>query len=118
LKTIFGKHLDVTKLKRNVLEDRQKHLNEIISLSDELKNNHKPIIQRSCYVCDNENLIDFQLEVRGFHYLQCSNCTHVQTDKRYTDEAIKSFYTKSSYYSETTYADPKSYEYRKLCCKT
>ncbi|MDD4975402.1 MAG: class I SAM-dependent methyltransferase [Bacteriovorax sp.] len=111
---IFGKELDVTKLKSNVLSDLNKHIGKIHFMMDELKNIGKIVTQPKCFICNSTKSSHFS-NVYGFEYVECSDCSHVYTQTRYRDEDIIEFYTENATYSQVTYANKETCNYRRDC---
>lgn len=109
---VHGKPIDVAKFKSPVLSDIQGHLDKIKSIVTYLADNEESIEQEHCYIC-NGTQREPVTQIHGFQYVVCSDCGHVYTDKRYTDEAIRRFYETNSYWAEVTYANKETCHYRK-----
>jgi len=109
---VHGKPIDITKLKQPVLSNIRGHLEKIESIVSFLSESESAIEQNSCYICgcvEREEVT----EIHGFTYVKCSDCHHVYTTKRYTDEAIRRFYEENAYWAKVTYANKDTYEYRR-----
>jgi len=109
---VHGKPIDVTKLKKPVLSGLEDHLNKIVSITNYLAESESPIEQSSCYICGSPDATPLA-EIHGFTYVKCSQCSHVYTSHRYTEEAIKRFYQQDQYWSEITYANRETCFYRR-----
>jgi 2-polyprenyl-3-methyl-5-hydroxy-6-metoxy-1,4-benzoquinol methylase len=112
MEKLYGKPIDIAKFKRPVLEDIQGHLDKISSIVDYLASNETQISQKACYVCKSSN-VENLVEIHGFRYVTCLSCSHIFTDKRYSDDAIRRFYEKNVYWAEVTYANKETCFYRR-----
>ncbi len=112
VKHLFGKSLDVTKLKSNVLSNLTKHIEKIRFMMGELSSTSELITQKTCFICGSEHSRPFS-EVYGFKYVECTDCSHVYTQTRYRDADIIQFYTNNATYSEVTYANVETCYYRR-----
>lgn len=109
---VHGKPIDVTRFKQPVLRDLHKHVKEVKRMVGYLSRYEKPMRQQTCYICGSRRRKPFA-HVHGFKYVQCMRCTHVYTDRRYSEEALERFYKKSRYYSQITYANRETCFYRR-----
>ena len=112
IERIHGKYIDIAKLKKPVLSDIEQHLEKICSIVDYLSKNERLVEQNSCYICGGTARVPLT-EIHGFNYFTCSNCSHVYTSNRYSDDAIRRFYEKNSYWAEVTYANNETCHYRR-----
>lgn len=112
MQKIYGKNIDLTKLKPNVLRNLKKHLAAQLKMINYLSKHYQPIKQNRCYICNSKNTTLVN-KIHGFTYVKCANCGHNYTTKRFTDTAIKEFYKNNKYYSKTTYANKESCYYRR-----
>lgn len=109
---IYGKPIDIAQFKKPVLADIGGHLEKIRSIVDYLAAHEDSIEQPQCYVCKGSRREPLA-EIHGFAYVTCSDCGHVFTTRRYTDEAIRRFYESNKYWAEVTYANKATCHYRR-----
>ena len=109
---VHGKPIDVSRLKKPVLTGLEDHLKKIVSITNYLAESEDPMEQTTCYVCGSLDATPFA-EIHGFTYVKCSQCSHVYTSYRYTEEAIKRFYRQNLYWAEVTYANRETCFYRR-----
>lgn len=112
MKKIYGKDIDLAKLKPGVIVNLEKHLGEILRIVKYLRKNHRPVSQKKCYVCGSKKFSPYA-KIHGFLYVRCARDGHLFTTRRFTERAIQNFYKTNNYYSKTTYADKKSCFYRR-----
>lgn len=112
MEKVFGKEVDILKLKGNVLKDTKKQVDEILKIANHFHQNYTPVMQDNCYVCSGTESTDFA-EVHGFTYVTCKDCGHLRTCTRYSDDAIKEFYKINEYYSKTIHESKESVYYRR-----
>jgi len=112
MERLYGKPIDIAKFKRPVLDDIQGHLKKISSIVDYLAANETPIPQNTCYICGSSKAEDLVV-IHGFQYVTCLSCSHIYTNNRYSDEAIRRFYEKNVYWAEVTYANRETCFYRR-----
>lgn len=109
---IHGKPIDIAKFKSPVLSDVRGHLERICSIIEYLAKNESPIEQECCYICGG-TARESLAEIHGFTYVICSDCGHVYTSHRYSDDAIRRFYESNVYWAEVTYANKETCQYRR-----
>lgn len=107
-----GKSLDVTRLKQPVLADVHAHIAAVSAMTSYLAEHEEAIPQEACYVCQSERA-HASATVHGFTYLECDNCSHFYTSRRYPAEAISRFYQQNEYYARVTYANKETCFYRR-----
>ncbi|MFA4826210.1 MAG: class I SAM-dependent methyltransferase [Methanoregula sp.] len=109
---VYGKEIDIFQLKKPVLNNIREHLEKTKKITDFLSDNEIPVEQRECYICGNKES-RLVVNIHGFPYVECTNCSHVYTNKRYSEESIRRFYQKNAYWSEITYANKETCFYRR-----
>lgn len=65
---------------------------------------------KQCYICGNKTFSLF-MDVYGFSYTQCKNCTHIILNRRLSKKDLTLFYKENSQYA-STYTDKDSMMYR------
>lgn len=108
----YGKEIDLSKLKGNILRDLPEHVAKVKEMAQKLSDQYQLESQPNCYVCDKADR-SIIAEILEFTYVQCKNCKHIYTTHRYSNEAIIDFYRKNEYYSQTTYANEETCFYRR-----
>jgi 2-polyprenyl-3-methyl-5-hydroxy-6-metoxy-1,4-benzoquinol methylase len=104
---VYGKELDVEQFKKPVLNDVSGHLEKIKAIVGYLAKNETPVAQNECYICGDSRQ-DHLCDIHGFEYVTCSNCGHVYTSQRYSDDAILRFYESNEYWAKVTYANKET----------
>jgi len=108
----YGKEIDMLRLKQPVFNDIREHLRKRQELVKYLVDNEQQIDNNRCYLCGSQAYKEM-VQIQGFTYVQCDQCTHVFTTRRYSDESLTRFYQKNQYYSQITYANKETCFYRR-----
>lgn len=109
---IHGKSIDVAKFKGPVLSDIRGHLEKIRNIVDYLAENENSIEQKFCYICGGATREPLT-KIHDFIYVTCSDCGHVYTTRRYSDDGIRRFYENNAYWAKVTYANKETCHYRR-----
>lgn len=112
MEQFYGKKIDMLKLKQPVLANIREHLKKREKLIRYLFENEKQIDNNTCYLCGKQSYREL-VEIHGFTYVKCDNCTHVFTTRRYANDSLERFYKKNKYYSQVTYANEDTCFYRR-----
>lgn len=107
----YGKPIDITKLKVDVLSDVRKKLRNVGDQIKTLQTTYPAVQQTSCYICKDSASVPCA-EVYGFTYVRCATCGHTYTTERYSEHDLLDFYKNSTFYSTQTYGNPASHQYR------
>jgi hypothetical protein len=108
----YGKKIDLAKLKPNIIHNLKKHLRGQLKMIKFLAKNRTPILQKSCYICGSDKFSK-KAVIHGFTYVECKECGHLFTTKRFSEEAIRDFYKTNKYHSKITYANKKVFSIEK-----
>lgn len=110
MKIKYSKPIDPTQFQKGILSDLKTYTKKMAARS--LKYSKKADIRvDSCYVCGKSTFSKPFLNVHGFQYVRCLNCTHVFCTKRLPQTALNEFYTTSNEYS-SSYTSKEQIAYR------
>lgn len=108
----LGKHVDILSLKLNMIEDFDSQVSYNRSTRTSLFNSGETEKVNKCPICGSSARDSvFCLNIYGGLYHQCSICNHCFVVKRPTKKALKTFYSRDTYYA-ATYTDKRITETR------
>lgn len=91
--------------------DLYKHCNYISQLTADIRLTVDHVAQDTCYICGSSSSKEVVL-IHGYTYVECTNCGHSYTTSRPSAQSLAEFYSSNSYWSQTTYANKKTYQSR------
>lgn len=109
MKIKLSKEINPSKFQQVQLSDLDAHQKKMSSTAKKFSPKAEVVVDK-CYLCgakENRHLLD----VYGFSYVECLNCTHVYSTKRLSKRSLNKFYLESETYSKT-YIDKDQIEYR------
>ena len=97
----FGKPIDALSLKSPVLSDFKSHLLEIRASRQKVYGSSSRIEEiKRCPICNSSALqSEFQVEVYGARYHQCSSCSHCFILNRPIEQDLEGFYSTNTHFS-------------------
>ena len=111
MESIYGKPIDLSRLKQNVLCQLDQQVAFWSKKARELREHTFEV--KTCPICDTSTYEEL-FEIHGYPWRQCTHCSHVFNSRQLPQNQIASFYDETDEkinYSDT-YSDPKVQTYR------
>ena len=105
-----GKRIDPRSFKKDILVDLSSAVNKAEQKAKRWLGQANIEVD-SCYICGSKEKSEVVIEVYGFQYVRCLNCTHVYQTKRLSQDTLVKIYDEDSAYART-YTDKSQIKYR------
>ena len=107
----YGKHIDPKKFKMNKLSNLKKSVQTWKSIAKNSLTSNRYYLKK-CYICGSRKFSRSILNMYGYTYVRCLNCSHIHLKNMFSQKQTEQFYERSSQYA-STYTDIRQIKYRK-----